>query len=210
MRAAEGTLGVIMTRWLSVVTMAAVFAGGPALAQLRAPSMTDSTFSSQELVVDIGPNIGLRGWVGGRPGMLATDGLQASSMVLADWYPLSNGLRVSGGFALGAARFDAPTMSPLSASSVSRDMSGVGSVDPRSWLTRGSPYLGLGWELAPTKSGLYMSADLGVMYQRSSLAAWGCPSGLPIGVCGPEARGAATADEARLAPMMSLGVGLRF
>ena len=201
-----------MTRWPGMVAMAVlVFAGEAALAQLRVPSRMVPTFGSQELVVDISPSIGLRGWVGGRPGMLASDGLQASSMVLADWYPLSNGLRVSGGFALGAARWDALNTSPLSASPLSREMSGAGSVDPRSWLTRGNPYLGLGWELGmPSKSGLYMSADVGIMYQRSSLAAWGCPSGLPIGVCGPEARAGAMADEARLAPMMSLGVGLRF
>ena len=204
-----------MAQWGTVVALASVvFASGPVLGQLRVPSTTSATTGSQELVVDISPNVGLRGWVGGRSGMLASDGLQASSMVLADWYPLAKGLRVSGGFALVAARFDAPATSLSSSSSLSRDVSGIGSIDPRTWLTRGSPYLGLGWESGvAAKSGLYMSADLGFMYQRGSLAAWGCPSGLPIGVCGPEARSAAQgglADEARFAPMMSLGVGLRF
>ena len=130
-------------------------------------------------------------------------------MVLADWYPLASGLRVTGGLALGAARWDQQPSPALVALPYTRGPSEVGSVDPRSWLARGNPYLGLGWGLgAQAKSGVYMSADLGIMYQRSSLAAWGCPSGLPIGVCSGAYVGAS--DEARFAPMMSLGVGLRF
>ena len=58
-----------------------------------------------------------------------------------------------------------------------------------------------------------MSADLGVMYQRGSLATWGCPGGMAVGLCGADARAldaAGVSDESRFAPMMSLGVGLRF
>jgi len=193
--------------WIWGLAVLLALSNGPAVAQLRAPNTSSLSLGAQDLTLDLAPNVGLRGWVGGRHGVLASDGLQASSMVLADWYPLSHGLRLSGGLALGGARWDTSFTSPAL-----RDFGSVGTGDPRTWLTRGSPYVGLGWDLGATsKSGLYLSADLGLMYQRSSLATWGCPSGLPIGVCGPEARGfTSQADESRLAPMMSLGVGLRF
>ena len=72
--------------------------------------------------------------------------------------------------------------------------------------------MGLGWGIGtPSRSGLYLTADLGVMYQRGNLAAWGCPGGIPAAPCSSELRAAdIAADDARLAPVMSFGVGVRF
>ena len=53
----------------------------------------------------------------------------------------------------------------------------------------------------------------GTTVDYGSLATWGCPGGVAAGPCGIDARAldaAGLSDEARFAPMMSLGVGLRF
>ncbi len=197
-----------------ICTALLMLVAAPAAAQLQGPGLTIPALSD-ERTVELSPSIGLRGWVGGRPGLLASDGLVASSMVLADWYPLSSGFRVSGGLAYGATRVDSATMAGLRAEAIASDALPSGfAADPRSWLMRGNPYVGLGWGLGATKrGGLYLSADLGVMYQRNSLATWGCPGGLPTASCAADVRaldGASAADEARFAPVMSLGVGLRF
>ena len=182
---------------------------GPAWAQLQGPGLTLPAPGVERL--ELTPSIGLRGWVGGRPGLLASDGVVASSMVLADWYPLASGFRVSGGLAYGSIRLD-PSMSPYT-ETLMRSVSSAPDLDPRSWLAHGNPYLGVGWGLGPTsRSGLYLSADLGVMYQRN-FATWGCPAGVAAGPCAADARALETAgyaDESRFAPMMSLGIGLRF
>jgi len=183
---------------------------GPAWAQVQGPGLTLPAAEIDRL--ELTPSIGLRGWVGGRPGLLASDGVVASSVVLADWYPLASGFRVSGGLAYGLLRpnLGASTFNE-SVAPAALESSGV---DPRSLLAHGNPYLGVGWGLGSTsRSGLYLSADLGVMYQRSSFATWGCPAGVAAGPCAVDGRAleaAGYADEARFAPMMSLGIGLRF
>ena len=198
-------------RW-QIVGAAWMLAAGSAAAQLQGPGLKLPPLGAGHSV-ELSPSIGLRGWVGGRPGLLASDGVVASSMVLADWYPLAGGFRVTGGLAYGSMRLDSPVRAGPDTAARGVAMSSVG-LDPRSWLARGNPYLGVGWGLGATStSGLYMTADLGVMYQRSSLATWGCPGGVAAGLCGFDARAAESsmaADEARFAPVMSLGVGLRF
>jgi len=193
--------------------VALLAATGSVGAQLSGPGLTMPAFAGQEVTFDLSPSIGLRGWVGGRQGMLASDGLQASSMVLADWRPLASGFRFSGGLAYG------PLWSATSMPGLALDRS-LGypwdvnaGVDTRSWLARGNPYLGLGWGLGSGRRGPYLSADLGLMYQRGGLSAWGCPAGMPSTACAPDLRAAeqgTTVDEVRIAPVMSLGVGLRF
>jgi hypothetical protein len=195
------------------MAVAAVLFATPAAAQLQGPGLTIPPLAN-ERSLDLSPSIGLRGWVGGRHGLLASDGLVASSMVLADWYPLAGGFRFSGGLTYGTAHLDAPAALGWRSPAVHADGSPAAyGADGRSWLTRGSPYVGLGWGLGATRgAGLYLSADLGLMYQRSSLATWGCPGGLPTATCAAEVRadGLGAADEGRLAPVMSFGVGLRF
>ena len=199
-------------RWIAGAAL--MLAAGTAGAQLQGPGLTLPPRGAEHSL-DLTPGIGLRGWVGGRPGLLASDGIVASSMVLADWYPLASGFRVTGGLAYGSTRLEGPVPLGRGIDSVLKSPgSGDVALDPRSWLSRGSPYLGVGWELGSSPgSRLYMSADLGVMYQRGSLATWGCPGGVAVGLCGVDTRAleaAGYADETRFAPMMSLGVGLRF
>jgi hypothetical protein len=184
-----------------------------AAAQLAGPGLTLRTGAEQ---AEPAPGFGLRGWVGGAPGALGSDGLVSSSMLVADWYPMASGFRLSGGLAYGALRLD-PALSAGSYRAGLRDgaIGGIGGIgsEPRTWLTHGNPYLGLGWAMAPKpRGGVYLTADVGVMVQRGNFATWGCPGGVASGVCG-EVRaleGLSALDEARIAPMMSLGVGLRF
>jgi hypothetical protein len=202
-----------MRRW-RIVSATLMLAAGTAGAQLQGPGLTLPPLGADRSL-ELAPGVGLRGWVGGRPGLLASDGVVASSMVLADWYPLASGFRVTGGLAYGSARLDASAPMSHGIDSPLRSAgSGGVALDPRSWVARGNPYLGVGWERGLSSgSGPYMSADLGVMYQRGSLATWGCPGGVAVGPCGVDVRafdGAGYADETRFAPMMSLGVGLRF
>lgn len=200
-------------RWQSVGA-AWMLAAGSAAAQVQGPGLTLPPLGADHFL-ELSPSIGLRGWVGGRPGLLASDGVVASSMVLADWYPLYGGFRLTGGLAVGSPRPDsAITGRPTTAGFQSAaGVPGVG-LDPRTSLARSSPYLGVGWGLGTaSSSGPYLTADLGVMYQRGTSATWGCPGGLAAGPCGVDARALdaiGSADDSRLAPVLSLGVGLRF
>jgi hypothetical protein len=184
---------------------------GGANAQVEGPGLTLS-IPGAGLTTDLGPSVGLRGWAGGRSGLLASDGLQASSMILADWRPLESGFRVSGGLAYGplwsseaGQQYDRSLGDPWSASN---------GIDPRRWVAQANPYVGLGWGLGTNgRKGPYLSADLGLVYYRNSLATWGCPAGIPSPACTPDLRAgdsAASTDQSRLTPVMSLGVGLRF
>lgn len=153
------------------------------------------------------------GWLDAQRGVLAADAAPLGSMLVADWYPLSShGFRVSGGLANALLRDttlarDAETERALR----QWGSGGPAALDPWSWIARSNPYLGFGWELgaAAARTGLYMSADLGVVYQRG-LANWGCTTAIPAGLCASDGRLDAAADDMRFAPMMSLGVGMRF
>ena len=203
-------------RW-QIVGVAWMLMAATAAAQVQGPGLTLPPLGADR-AVELTPSVGLRGWVGGRPGLLASDGVVASSMVLADWYPLASGFRVTGGLGYGSMRADFPGATSPALDGILRGVNDYGSsnvaLDARLSPARGNPYLGVGWGLGSTaRSGLYLTADLGVMYQRGSLATWGCPGGVAAGPCGIDARAldaAGLADEARFAPMMSLGVGLRF
>jgi hypothetical protein len=192
-----------------LLVIALCFACTAAGAQLSGPGLT-LVVPGDGSVADLGPSIGLRGWAGGRSGLLANDGLRASSMVLADWRPSNTGFRVSGGLSYG------PLWSTTSWQGLDRALGDPWStrdgIDPRTWVARANPYLGLGWGIgASGRSGPYLSADLGLVYYRNGFATWGCPAGMPSAACMPELRAdSAGLDEARLSPVMSLGVGLRF
>lgn len=140
-------------------------------------------------------------------------GLASSGLILADWHPLASGFRVTGGFAYNNPGLDA-------FNSVARAGAGIydtptaGTSNVRSLTTRSNPYLGLGWGIAPTpRSGMYFSADVGVMYQRSGGGA--CSSALPPTLCAQLQNDLRLEEDlrqsdARLSPVLTFGVGLRF
>jgi hypothetical protein len=199
-----------MKHRLIVLTIASSVAllSAPSSAQMHGSGITFPA-SGLGQGVEVSPGFGLRGWIGGRPGQLGSDSAMASSMVLADWHPWASGFRLTGGLSQSSPRLD----SRYSLNGAGLDPASAIGLDARSWLARGNPYLGVGWGVGlHQRSGLYLSADLGVMYQRSSLSTWGCPGGLASGPCAPDVRAldVPSADEMRIAPMMSFGIGLRF
>jgi TonB dependent receptor len=143
-----------------------------------------------------------------------------TGFLLADWHPYATGFRLSGGLAysnqrfVGATRLGAGTININGAHYSSAQ---VGSLDGRVTLSRVSPYLGVGWGLTPrARSGLYFSADLGVMYQRPSVMLMShCGPALPASLCAHDLRAEEAEflhgeDHLRLYPVISVGFGLRF
>jgi hypothetical protein len=143
-----------------------------------------------------------------------------TGFLLADWHPYATGFRFSGGLAysnqrfVGATRLGAGTININGAHYSSAQ---VGSLDGRVTLSRASPYLGVGWGLTPrARSGLYFSADLGVMYQRpSAMLMSHCGPALPASLCAHDLRAEEAEfrdaeDHLRLYPVISVGFGLRF
>lgn len=195
--------------------LAAALLGTAAHAQVQGPGLTVPLPPEPEAVR--AQAWGLRGSLGGvvdgQRGLLLTDPAPTPSMLVADWYPLASyGFRVSGGLSHGALRDTALARDAETERALRNwGSGGAATLDPWSWIARGNPYLGFGWELgaAAARSGLYMSADLGVVYQRG-LANWGCTAAIPAGLCASDGRFDATAEDLRFAPMMSLGVGMRF
>jgi len=142
-----------------------------------------------------------------------------TGFLLADWHPGGSRFRLSGGLAYNHQRTDItgrPSGSTIGIGS-SYPLTSFGSFDDRLRYAKPSPYLGLGWGIAPSrKSGLYFSADLGVMYQRPSTSFIGSCNALTPGACGlsPDLRDESeyrnSAEDFRFYPVISFGVGLRF
>ncbi len=146
-----------------------------------------------------------------------------TGFLLADWHPYATGFRLSGGLAYNNQRF-AGTARPgggtININGTHYSAAQVGQLDGRVNFSRASPYLGVGWGLAPRAgSRLYFSADLGVMYQRPSASLTGtCGSALPASVCAQlqgdiraeEVEFRDAADDLRFYPVISVGFGLRF
>ena len=162
------------------------------------------------------PAFGLRGGLDTRAWRSSTDvfpqslsGSADSAVVLADWHPLASGFRLTGGLAYSNARFETFGYSSRSVLLAPLDTAVVNTATVRSLWARSNPYVGLGWGIAPTaRSGLYMSADVGFMYQRSSTAT--CSLALPPMLCAQLQNDVRFDDDSRVAPVLSLGVGLRF
>lgn len=146
-----------------------------------------------------------------------------TGFLLADWHPNSSGFRVSGGLAYNNQRFEGtarPGSGTVNINGTNYSAAQVGSLDGRVRFSKASPYLGVGWGLAPSAgSRLYFSADLGVMYQRPNATLTGtCGSALPAGVCtqlqsdirAEEAELRDAAADFRFYPVLSVGFGLRF
>ena len=101
--------------------------------------------------------------------------------VLADYFPVNNGFRVSGGLVYNGNKIDADmkasngTEYVINGTTYSAAKAGAinGSVD----FKKIAPYLGIGWGNAVKDKGWGFSADLGVMFQGSpntSLTNAGC------------------------------------
>ena len=210
---------------LLLVLVAACLAAGAASAQGVGGGLRLDT-PGLELEPLVTERFGIRGLVTG--GSVLYDWDESGSrfdgksrfgtgFLLADWHPYASGFRLSGGLAYsnqrfaGAARLGAGT---INANGINYSSAQIGSLDGRVTFSRASPYLGVGWGLTPrTRSRLYFSADLGVMYQRpSAMLMGGCGSALPASLCAhaEEAEFREAADDLRLYPVISVGFGLRF
>lgn len=164
---------------------------------------------------DVEPGFGLRAGVDVR-GPRAFDSYSLGSLqpsvesglLLADWRPLASGFRLTGGLAYNNPGLESFGVAARSAWAPALDSAVAGST-LRSPLGRTSPYLGLGWGVAPTvRSGLYFSADVGLMYQRNAVGP--CSVAMPPMLCMQLQNDLALDDDPRLAPVLTLGVGLRF
>lgn len=146
-----------------------------------------------------------------------------TGFLLADWHPYATGFRLSGGLAYNNQRFAGsarPGGGTININGTNYSAAQVGSLDGRVRFSRASPYVGVGWGLAPRAgSRLYFSADLGVMYQRPSASLTGsCGPALPASVCAQlqndiraeEGEFREAADDLRFYPVISVGFGLRF
>ena len=155
---------------------------------------------------------------------IRSDGLFrfGTSFLLADWHPYAGSFRLSGGLAYNNQRLagTARAVSAINMNGGSYWSSEVGSFDGPVRFSRASPYVGVGWGLAPRAgSRLYFSADLGVMYQRPSASLMGsCRAALSASTCNhlqgdtraEEGEFREGADDLRFYPVISVGFGLRF
>jgi hypothetical protein len=141
-----------------------------------------------------------------------------TGFLLADWHPGGTGFRLSGGLAYNQQRTDITGRQSGATIGIGSSYPGAAfkTFEDRTRYARPSPYLGLGWGIAPTrKSGLYFSADLGVMYQRPGASFIGSCTALTPGACGlsdlrEETEHRNGVDDFRFFPVVSFGVGLRF
>jgi hypothetical protein len=108
--------------------------------------------------------------------------------VLADYFPLDNGFRVTGGLVYNGNSIDA-SMTPKAGNSYvvngnTYNASQAGSINGSVDFNKIAPYLGIGWGNAVAKNkGWGFSADLGVMFQGSpntNLSNSGCTASAAI------------------------------
>ena len=146
-----------------------------------------------------------------------------TGILVADWHPYASGFRLTGGLVYNNQRFDGtarPGAGMININGTDYAAAQIGSLDGRVRFSRASPYVGVGWGLAPwSGSRLYFSADLGVTYQRPSASLIAtCSSALPFSACtqlqgdirAEEAESRYSTDELRFYPVISVGFGLRF
>jgi len=214
---------------LLVLLVAAGLTGSASAQGVGGGLRLDTPGTGLELEPLVTERFGIRGLVSG--GSLLNDWDESGTcydgksrfgtgFLLADWHPYATGFRLSGGLAysnqrfVGATRLGAGTININGAHYSSAQ---VGSLDGRVTLSRASPYLGVGWGLTPrARSGLYFSADLGVMYQRPSVMLMSnCGPAMPASLCAQDIRAEEAEfrdaeDHQRLYPVISVGFGLRF
>lgn len=141
---------------------------------------------------------------------------------LADWHPMDNGFRVTGGVLWNGNKVDATAKARNGEYEVNGHLYNAsqagelkGKVDFRDF----APYLGVGWGSAPSSKGWSFSGDLGVIFQgsaRASLKNRNCTLG--VGLCAQlaediEVEREELRDEVkdyRYYPVIRLGAGYRF
>lgn len=139
-----------------------------------------------------------------------------TGLLLADWHPGGTGFRVSGGLAYNQQRSDVFGRTGGLIGIGGSPITMLGTFDGRMSYAKPNPYLGLGWGIMPSrKSGLYFSADVGLVYQRpNSVPLSGCPA--LSSACGlsadlrDEAEYRSVVEDFRFFPVVTFGVGLRF
>jgi hypothetical protein len=101
---------------------------------------------------------------------------------LADYFPMDNGFRITGGLVYNGNKIDA-SMKPKAGNSYvingnTYDAAQAGAINGSIDFRKVAPYLGIGWGNAVAKNkGWGFSADMGVMFQgkpNSSLTSSGC------------------------------------
>ncbi|MEO7496768.1 MAG: hypothetical protein ABIT83_01545 [Massilia sp.] len=101
--------------------------------------------------------------------------------VLADWFPMDGGFRVTGGLVYNGNKFEAhgkPAAGGGYEVNGTNYASGAGSINGGIEFRKAAPYLGIGWGNAVAKdSGWGFSSDLGVLFQgspKNTLTNTGC------------------------------------
>jgi hypothetical protein len=174
----------------------------------------------------IGSNFGLRvdlASVGEVQEQRVRDGIQYDAKLklnraalLADWFPLSNGFRITGGVTTNQYRLDmlaSGAGGTLTIGSTTYTTSAADGLQVAVKFPSTSPYLGLGWGHR-VSSGFRFSADVGAMVGRATLSTT---------VTGPLAQRVSQADldaelasfrnsvaRVRAVPQVSLGLGYSF
>jgi len=147
----------------------------------------------------------------------------SSLMLLADAHPYRNGFRLSAGLMVNRNTGEAtgrPVEATFRINGVTYPASAAENVGGELRFQWPSPYFGVGWGAPPTgRATLFYSFDLGVIYQRSSLALSAtCGPSLPAAECA-RLQSDLRAQEAkfrkdligyRLYPILTFGVGYRF
>lgn len=101
--------------------------------------------------------------------------------VLADYFPMDNGFRMTGGLVYNGNKVDVDMKAKSGAvyvvNGTSYSAADAGSINGSVDFKKIAPYLGIGWGNAVANKGWGFSADLGVMFQgspRTSLTNSGC------------------------------------
>ncbi|MDR2925838.1 MAG: hypothetical protein LBU76_07830 [Azoarcus sp.] len=92
---------------------------------------------------------------------------------LADWHPMGNGFRVTGGLLWNGNKVDATAKARNGEYEVNGHLynaSQAGDLKGRIDFRDVAPYLGIGWGSAPSSKGWSFSGDLGVIFQGTARA----------------------------------------
>jgi hypothetical protein len=146
-----------------------------------------------------------------------------TALALADWHPLAGAFRLSAGIAYNDNRFDFTGRgdgSTIEINGIPYNSADVGTLEGKVRFDKASPYLGLGWGLAPRGvPGFGATVDIGVMVQKTSASLTGtCGPTLPAPACtqlqndlrAEEAQFRDAVDGFRVYPVLTIGLSYRF